>query len=202
MQKKRIRLIGAVAAVSVCVLLVFAGSGFSQEFSADCIASSGGARTEGKISVTKEKVRIDMGEAVTITRLDKDLVWMLMPQQKMYMQMPLKSNSVVVGKEAAPGEIERELVGREPIDGRITEKYRVVYDVGGTRQTVYTWISKDVGLPLKTASGDGSWAMEFKKIKLGKQAETLFEVPQEYKMFSIGMPVGGMRDLYDSESKN
>lgn len=190
-----------IVPLSLILFFAFLGLVFAQEFSADMFSSAGGTRMQGKMCVTKVKTRMETADAVTITRLDKGVVWMLMPAQKMYMEMPLKSNNVLVGKDTVAGEVERELVGREPIEGRLTEKYRVVYAMGNERQTVYTWISKDIGLPLKTAASDGSWVMEFKNIKLGKQAEDLFEVPQEYKKFSV--PVSGMNtgNLFDSGSE-
>jgi len=96
-----------------------------------------------------------------------------------------------VGKVAAatdkiPGELERNPVGRDTVDGRISDKYRVVYIEKGRETVVFQWIDTASGIPIKTASEDGSWSVEYNNLVVGKQPDSLFEVPPQYA--KMGMP--------------
>lgn len=172
----------------VSLFLLFTGIVAAQDFSADLISKSQGQVFQGKIFCAKEKTRMETNEAITITRLDKNIMWMLMPNEKMYMEMPLKSENIVAGAEKVQGEIERKFLGKESVDANMADKYRIVYTSGNQRVVILTWIVSGLNVPVKTAAEDGSWSMEYKNIKTGKQPESLFEIPPGYKKFSYGMP--------------
>ncbi len=183
--------------LALVIIFIFSNLSFAQNFAADIVSRSGKALTNGKIFISGDKLRMEMQGAVSITRLDKKVMWMLMPQEKMYMQMPIPAENLIAGKDKVSGEIERTLLGEEVIDGKLAEKYRIVYDSDGKKTAVISWILKDLGLPVKTVSEDGKWQMEYKNIKVGQQDPTLFELPSDYK--AITMParpslkdIGGM----------
>jgi hypothetical protein len=90
----------------VC-LFVLSNSALASGFSADLITVSGNEKMEGKVLVGKEKMRFEADEMITITRMDKQVVWMLMPGEKMYMEQRLSKGNVVPSKEPAQGELER-----------------------------------------------------------------------------------------------
>jgi hypothetical protein len=172
----------------VSSFLLFTGIAAAQDFSADLISKSKEQVFRGKIFFAKEKVRMETGETITITRLDKNMMWMLMPTENMYMEMPLGSGNIVAGAEKIRGEIERKFLGKESVDGKTADKYRIVYISGNQKAVVLTWIVSGLNVPIKTAAEDGSWSMEYKNIKTGKQSERLFEIPPGYKKFSYPMP--------------
>ena len=168
----------------------------AQEFSADIVSTSAGHSFQGKIFVAKDKVRMEMPEAVTISRVDKKVVWMLMPAQQMYMEQPLDPKNIPATAEKAPGEIKREFLGPDMVDGKAADKYRVSYETNGRQWTMLQWIAKGMSMPIKSAAENGSWMFEYRNIKMGAQPATLFEVPAGYRKFSMGSSLpGGLGDL-------
>ncbi len=89
--------------VIVALIFLFGGIAFAQDFSADMVSTTKSGVVTGKIFVTKEKTRMEMPQAITITRMDKNVVWILMPDQKMYMEQSLKPENVVATTDKMPG---------------------------------------------------------------------------------------------------
>jgi hypothetical protein len=182
------RTISMVLVVVISIFL-FGGIAVAQDFSADMVSTTKAGVSTGKIFVAKEKTRMETPQTTIITRIDKNVVWILMPAQKMYMEQPLKPENVVATTDKMPGEIERKLVGKETIDGETTNKYKIVYVTADKKETIFQWIAADSGLPIKSAAVDGSWIIEYKNLKTGKQPDPLFEIPTGYQKFSLGVPV-------------
>jgi len=180
------------AAVSITgisfFILLFAGICFAQEFSADVLIKSKAGAFNGKTFVTKEKTRVEVQQSVTITRLDKKVIWILIPQQKMYMEQSVKPGNITATGGKMPGEIERTLVGKETIDGKKTGKYKVICKVGNQKMTVFQWLVTGSDIPVRTSAEDGSWTMEYTNLKVGKQPDSLFEIPAGYQKFTYTMP--------------
>jgi hypothetical protein len=86
-----------------------------------------------------------------------------------------------------PGEIERKLLGQELVDGKMANKYKIVYSYQGYTSTVLQWMLPGSKIPSKMSAEDGSWVWEYKNIQFGSQPDSLFEVPAGYKIFSAGM---------------
>ena len=49
----------------------------------------------GKIFVAEDKMRVESAGTVSITRLDKKVVWLLMPTEKMYMEQDIRLQNIV-----------------------------------------------------------------------------------------------------------
>jgi hypothetical protein len=172
---------------SLCMTLNAFGQ--MKEFSADVVNTAVGTGTmTGKIYVSKDRSRMEMQQGVVISRMDKKVAWILMPGQKKYMEQAIDPRSAAGTEEKMPGEIERSLVGKETIDGRLTDKYRIVYDASGKKETVFQWMDPAINIPVKTAAQDNSWSTEYKNISIGSQPESLFEVPAGYEKFSMMAP--------------
>lgn len=183
--KYRINLLFSIIVVlSFC----FASIASAQEFSADMVSTTKDGKFTGKIFAAKDKVRVEVPESITITRMDKNVMWMLMPSEKMYMEHPFDPRNVTATSEKVSGEIERKLIGQETVDGKMTTKYRVTYEAEGVKETIFQWIDNASRIPVKTAAVDGSWMMEYKNLKIGAQPDSLFEIPAEYQKFSYEMP--------------
>jgi len=175
-----------IGAIIFCLALLVTGTALALDFSADMVSSvKGGGSFTGKIFVAKDKVRMDMAGSTTITRMDKDVAWVLMPQQRIYMEQPLDVDKVVVAAEKVPGEIERTSLGSDTIDGRPANKYKIAYTSKGERAEVFQWVDSASGIPVKTVSMDGNWSMEYKNLSTGAQDASLFEIPAGYNKFSI-----------------
>ena len=186
--KMQHRIISVVLVVVISIFLL-GGIAIARDFSADMVATTKDGVVTGKIFVAKEKTRMETPQTTMITRIDKNVVWILMPAQRMYMEQPLKPENVVATTDKMPGEIERKLVGKETVGGKRTDKYRIVYTTADKKETVFQWIAADSGLPIKSAAVDGRWTIEYKNLKTGKQPDSLFEIPTGYQKFSLGVPV-------------
>ena len=95
-------------------ILFFSVSAFAIEFTADTISTYNGNKTSGKIYFKNEKFRMDMEspkEMIAITRLDKKLIWNIMPEEKMYMEFPIKQENKPPVQEKFENEIERKHIG-------------------------------------------------------------------------------------------
>lgn len=173
--------------VIVCVMVAaFSGIACALDFSADMVSSvKGGGSFTGQIFTAKDKVRMDMAGMTTITRMDKNVTWVIMPAQAMYMEQPIDMDKVVSATDKVPGEIERILLGQETIDGRATTKYKIAYISKDIRAEVFQWIDNASSIPIKTQSVDGNWAMEYRNLKTGTQDPSLFEVPAGYNKFAM-----------------
>jgi outer membrane lipoprotein-sorting protein len=175
------------AFVLVSGMALWAGAGFAEDFSADMVSVSSEGSFTGKIYVSGDKSRIEMPQAVTISRLDKNVTWMLMPSEKMYMEQPINARAAASTQEKIYGEIERIAEGKETVNGMSTTKYRVTSEVAGKRETIFQWIDEGTHFPVKTAAIDNSWSSEFKNIQTGPQDQALFEVPSDYQKMSMDM---------------
>ena len=186
-------------------LCLLSGFAQTQEFSADIISQAPDGAHSGKIFSTPNKSRMEIGDIITIARIDQNLAWMLMPKEKVYMETSLPANTVTAGGGRLAGEIKRELVGKETIDGNVADKYRIVYTNAGKPETIYSWIIPGSGIPVKTAAEDGSWQVEYKNIKIGKQPGSLFEIPSGYSKFAmpsakdiLGISLDGLPKQFDN----
>jgi outer membrane lipoprotein-sorting protein len=186
----------AISLIAACVLL-FSGAAFAAEFSADTIMTfKGQGKTTGKMYFKPDKFRMDMKspeEMSAITRMDKKVVWNIMHEGKIYMEMPIDLKNKPMVEEKFQGEIERKQVGSETIDGHPTKKYLITYKVNQKKEQVYQWWATDIDFPVKTAAVDGSWTQEFRNVRLGAQPNSLFEVPAGYQKMQMPQIPGGMR---------
>lgn len=187
---KRMLLVSLVSMVSVFTAVGCAPTAVTKEFSADSVAKFGGRTIRAKIYFAGDKWRMEAkhaGEkAITVVRADKNVMWMLMPGQKMYMEFKLEADQLLGKTDKMPGEIERKKVGSEKINDILCDKYKVTYKLTDTAKSTsaYMWISKDK-IPVKSAAVDGSWSSEYKNIKKGRQPASLFELPAGYKKFEM-----------------
>ncbi|MBE0427318.1 MAG: DUF4412 domain-containing protein [Nitrospirae bacterium] len=152
----------------------------------------GEGKTTGKIYYKSDRFRMDMKspeQMIMITRMDKKVIWNIIPAEKMYMELPFDIKNRPMVDEKFEGEIERKQVGNEIIDGHPCKKYLITYKSDNKKHQVYQWWATDINFPVKTAATDGSWVQEYKNIKVGTQADSLFEPPKGYKKFQFP---GGM----------
>jgi hypothetical protein len=179
-----------------CLLMVLclAAYGFAMEFSADMVSTAHGLNTTSKVFAKDQKFRMESKGAPTysIMRGDKQVMWLVMPDQKSYMEMKADTSKQPRTEEKVRGEVSRKLIGTETIDGHPTQKYEITYTEAGKTEKMYQWMATDIKFPVKMAAADGSWIMEYKNIKMGSQPDSLFEVPSGYKKMSMpsmpGMP--------------
>jgi len=159
-----------------------------QGFDADVVSVVGQQTTYGRIFVSGDKMRLEKAGMTAITRMDKQVVWLLMPRDKMYIEQAFRPENIVPASEATSGELERTPLGKETVNGRVADKYLVTVRLDGKRTTTYIlWLAADSALPLKTAAEDGSWRQEYRNVVAGVPDPARFEIPDGYKKFAMGL---------------
>ena len=191
---------GRKSFLGVAAVLFFlccpAAKASAQDFSADMVSRVGSKITQSKLNVSGDKIRMDMTEGIMIIRIDKQVSWMLMPSENMYMENPLDMSRVPHTSGSFTSEIERTPLGTEEIDGQQAQKFKVTYQESGTTKEVYQWLVNSV--PVKVEAVDASWSTEYKNISFSAQPAGLFEIPAGYTMMQMpslgdmGMDMGGV----------
>ena len=194
---KKIRL-KLVTVLGIFILLIgFSSMALAAEFSADLIIDNPQGKFTGKVYVKADKIRQEFlkqdMKQVIILRLDKGVTWSLMPENKMYMEMP------GIGKEASDPEIEKKIkdmaekksLGKEKINGYVCEKYQYIYH-DKSLGILTQWFSKRLNYPIKTEYKAAAYQMltEYKNIKEGRIADSLFEIPSGYQKMQLPMMPG------------
>lgn len=176
----------------VAAAAVLAGAlSFAAEFSADFVDVKGPQTSSGKLYMKDTKVRREVTQgrpSITISRPDKEVMWILNPANKTYFEMPN------VGKEAANMDVnealkglgERKLVGEETVNGYPCDKYVFVYN-DKSMGTLNQWISKKLKIAIKMESEGSPYKMvtEYKNIKEGPIADSIFDLPAGYTKINL-----------------
>lgn len=167
------------------------------EFSADMVSKIPEKTSTGKVYVKGNKIRYEFLEgdekAVTIMRLDKGVMWILMPEEKMYMEMPGAGKGMI--DPAMEKKIEhlakKKHLGKEKMSGYVCEKYQYVYH-DKAMETMTQWFSKKLNYPIKIEHKAPAYHMltEYKNIKEGGVSDSLFEVPTDYQKMQMPMMPG------------
>lgn len=172
---------------TLLVLLCAVSGAFALELSSDMVFQEDGETLTGKVHIKGDKFRVEMqGQSgYTILRQDKNLMWVVVPEEQSYIEMPLDPERAPRVEGTLKGEVARRRVGEETVEGHPCEKYEVTVEERGTTVTVYQWVAKDLdGFPIKTAATDGSWSATYTNIKTSV-SDHHFEVPPDYVKMSL-----------------
>ncbi|MBW2174325.1 MAG: DUF4412 domain-containing protein [Deltaproteobacteria bacterium] len=192
----------ALASLSFLVLL---GSSQAAEFSADMVQTMPHGVQKGKIFVKGNDFRQEMdmrGEKqITIFRQDKGVVWVLMPEAKMYMEMSSAAqaeNLPQVDQQQIEQMAEKKYLGKETVNGYACETYQYIYH-DKSMGTMTHWFSKKLNFPIKMdmQGSSGNMTTEYKNISEKSPSNALFEIPAGYQ--KMGMPgmMPGMEGIMD-----
>jgi outer membrane lipoprotein-sorting protein len=178
--------------VVVVVIFVLAGSSIAAEFSADLLLKQGGETMTGKVYVKGDKTRqefVQQGQKqIRIIRPDKGLMWLLMPAEKIYMEMSSQESGAYdpTLDQNIEDKAEMKSLGKETVNGYVCDKYLYSYH-DTSMGTTTLWISKKLNYPIKTEyqSSSGDMLVEYKNIKEGNVQNSLFDVPGDYMLLSV-----------------
>lgn len=169
-------------------VLIFAGvfPARALEFSADMVSTSRGQTYTSKTYIKGMKYRMEMSgqPQFTIVRQDKNVMWMVMPAQKSFIEMPFEPKQKPRVDAKPAGEVSRKLLGSETTDGHPTQKYEVTVKEGNKTERLLQWMATDLNFPIKISAIDGSWVIEYKNIKTAVP-DNLFEIPSGYRKISV-----------------
>ncbi len=186
-------------ATILCVLWLCSGSGvWALEFSADQITRTNGHSRKVYIYYRDQMWRLehhDLGPVnVTIVRKDKQVMWLLLSRMKHFKTVPYDPDQAPKVSERLEGEVAREEIGTETLDGHPTTLYQVTVRQQDREHVFYQWLATDIRFPLKLARKDGSWLVEYKNVRLRALSDFLFQLPvnfqplEEYDQNKTGKP--------------
>ncbi len=167
------------------------------QFTADMVVTEGTVSRTNKFYSEDQYYRMDIEEqgqeGFVIVDRNENVTCVVMPDQKMYMEMSSTgtqslSNDVFQSIEKQKEEYETNLVGTETINGFECEKYEVLID--GNVVSTY-WQSPELEYPIKVVSGENKeMVMELQNIVKGDVDDSKFKIPDDYT--KMEMP-GNMR---------
>lgn len=167
------------------LVLVVPGSAWALEFSADQIMRVNGKTHVSNIFYRDDRWRLEHQAAgpvsVTIVRKDKQVMWMLLSRLKHYKEMPYNAEQDPKVQETLDGEISRNAIGTETLDGHPTTLFEVHVQTGGRTEEYYQWLATDVRFPLKLMKKDGSWSVEYRRLRIGHVSDFLFQLPVNFQ---------------------
>jgi outer membrane lipoprotein-sorting protein len=177
------------------LLLIFSGPAAAAQFSALMMIKDGDKVMPGKIYQQDGKLRQefsdDLGRTVTIVRPDKKVVWVILPLERAYLEMPLKKKLPGQFLQMPPEAVSKRQVCKETVNGCETEKFEVTVRGGQGLERQTVWVSTKLGTPVKMECKERRFCLEYKSIKEGVQPDRLFEVPPSYQKLSS---LGGFAD--------
>lgn len=148
--------------------------------------------------------QIGMAQVVSIIRPDKGLVYVIYPDQRVLLSMPLPKEDSEASK--AP-QISKTALGKETIDSHPCTKNRVVVtDSTGQKAEVTTWDAsdlKDLPIQIETQDKDIVSLLRFKEIQFQRPSPSYFEPPSGFTQYQNpdDLKLGVMKKMMDNASK-
>jgi len=175
----------------VLLILAVPGVAWGVEFSASMLVKDDAKIMPGKIQVSNGKLRQEfadeVGQTITIVRPDLKVVWVILPRQGCYMEMPLTTKLPGQFIQIPPQAVGKRLVGQERLNGYDTEKFEVGVPVGRGLEKQTYWVAAKLGLPIKMECRERRFSLEYKSIREEKVPEQRFILPPGLKKLdSIG----------------
>ena len=171
--------------LALILVLVARGPAWALEFSADQITKANGKTHVSNIFYRDDRWRLEHQDPgpvnVTIVRKDKLVIWMLVSRLKHYKEVPYDSAQAPKVQETLTGEISRDQIGSETLDGHPTTLYEVRAQEGGQTEVYYQWLATDIRFPLRLAKKDGSWMVEYRRVRIGHVSDFLFQLPVNFQ---------------------
>ena len=167
------------------LLLIFSGPAAAAQFSALMMIKDGDNLIPAKIYVQDGKLRQEFndaeGQTVTIVRPDKKVVWVIIPKDRAYLEMPLKHKLPGQFIQIPDDALSKRLVGKETVNGCEAERYEVTVRTGSGLEKQTIWLAPKLGTPVKMVCHERRFSVEYKSIKEAAQADRLFSLPPGYQ---------------------
>ncbi|HZR17013.1 MAG TPA: hypothetical protein VFE51_06785 [Verrucomicrobiae bacterium] len=149
--------------------------------------------------------QMGMSQVISIVRPDKGLVYVIYPDQRAVMSMPLpKEDSEAT--EKTPN-IAKTPLGKETVDGHACVKNKVVItDSAGQSTEAITWEASDlreIPIQIETRETGNTSIVRFKQIQFARPAAGFFEPPSGFTMYDTpeALKLSVMKKVVDNASK-
>ncbi len=190
----RVKNRGFIVVLLNIVLLLLAVEVRAAEFSALVITHFHGKESRGKIYVKGNRIRQELpsesGARIVIYNADTKMAWMLMPERKMYLEVPISEEMIRGLMQVSKDQSDLKPLGSEKVNGYISDKYETVFRMDGGELRHHIWIAKKLGTIIKIDSLDKSFSREYREITEGGVPESLLAPPADYHKMSLpgGIP--------------
>lgn len=185
---------GFIVVLLSIVLLLLGGEVLAAEFSAQVITHFQGKESRGKVYVKGNRIRQELpsesGARTVIYNADTKIAWMVMPERKMYLEVPISEEMIRGLMQVAHDQAAMKPLGSETVNGYSADKYETVFRMNGGELRHYVWIARKLGMIIKIDSLDKSFSREYREIEEGEVLEALLAPPPGYQKLSLpgGMP--------------
>ena len=177
------------------LILAVPGGAWGAEFSASMLVKDDAKIMPGKIQVSGGKLRQEFtderGQTITIVRPDLKVIWVILPLQGSYMEIPLTAKLPGQFIQIPPLAAGKRLVGQERLHGYDTEKYEVSVPVGRGMEKQTYWVAPQLSLPIKMECRERRFSLEYQGIREEKVPERRFTLPPGVKKLES---IGGFAD--------
>src|SRR6056297_965169 len=135
----------------------------------------------------RDEMKMGGQDMVVLQDLEAQKTYMLMPQG-MYMEMDMGQSNDQMKEYRL---IEREVVGREKVNGFDTTKYKVIYEGPDGKYGGFSWFTDDniAVRAFMVSEEDGEKQrvqFQIKELERSPQQMSLFQVPSDYRKLDIG----------------
>ena len=179
------RMFRFLIAASLAAWLHIGGMAWALEFSADQITKTNGHSRKANIYYRDDRWRLEHHDLnpvnVTIVRKDKQVMWLLLSRMRHFKTVPYDPEQAPKVHEKLDGEVKREEIGTETLDGHPTTLYEVTVREANREDVYYQWLATDIHFPLKLARKDGSWQVEYRHVALRPVSDFLFQLPVNFQ---------------------
>jgi hypothetical protein len=153
------------------------------DFSAERIVKNGKSVVTAHVNAKDDRWRFEFaqpqgGASIIIVRMDRHSSWLILSKRRQYLEVPIAREHQLAVSETMEGEVSRELVGDEMLNGYPTELFEVTVTENGETRQYYQWVTKVQRFPVKTVSKQGQWSEEFRHVVFTTQSSYLFELPR------------------------
>jgi hypothetical protein len=169
--------------LAVFALVVMADDVTAFDFSAEWIVKSGKKAVTAHVNAKDDRWRFEFaqpqgGASIIIVRMDRQSSWLILSRRRQYLELPIADEHRLAVSETMEGELSREFVGDQTLNGYPTELFEVTVAENGESRQYYRWVTKVQRFPVKTVSKQGKWSEEFRHLIFTEQSPYLFELPQ------------------------
>jgi hypothetical protein len=153
------------------------------DFSAERIIKRGQSVVTAHVNAKGDRWRFEYarpqrGASVMIVRTDMQHSWLILSTKRQYLEVPMAADHLLTVTEKMDGEVSREFVGDQILNGHPAELFEVTVTEKGETRQYYRWVTKAERFPLKTVSKQGQWSEEFRRLIFTEQSPFLFELPR------------------------
>jgi hypothetical protein len=153
------------------------------DFSAERIVKNEQSSVTAHVNAKDDRWRFEFthpqgGASIIIVRMDHRTSWLILSKRRQYLEVPVEKDHRLVVSETMEGEVSREFIGDETLNGYPTELFEVTVAESGVTRQYYRWVTKVQRFPVKTVSKQGRWSEEFRRLIFTEQSPFLFELPR------------------------